>query len=187
MQKPLAGRKVAILVANGFDEISMTDCQRALLGAGATIKLVSTAGGLVNGWHGAAWGHYYPVDQQVSETLAADFDMLLLPGGERSLIKLLETAHTARIVRGFRDADKPVAAIGSGVDLLIAADRVVGAEISVAEAGREKAEAVGARPSTEPMIQDGQRLTAAPEADLPAFIQHMLTMFGDSSALQHAA
>ena len=187
MQKPLAGRKVAILVGNGFDEIPMTDCQRALLGAGATVKLVSTASGLVNGWQGNAWGHYYPVDQQVSETLAADFDMLYLPGGERSLAKLLETAHTLRIIRGFRDSGKPVAAIGSGVDLLVAADRVVGAEISIAEASQEKATAAGARLGTETMTHDNTMLTGTAETDVPAFIAATIELFSTTSSMQSAA
>src|SRR3546814_15118488 len=85
MDHPLAGKTVAILVANGFEELEMTEPQRALLGAGATLKLVSPEQGLVNGWHGKAWGHYFPIDTQISEALAADFDALLVPGGKRGI------------------------------------------------------------------------------------------------------
>ncbi len=188
MQKPLAGRKVAILVGNGFDEIQMTDCQRALLGAGAAVKVVSTANGLVNGWQGKGWGHYHPVDQQVGETLAADFDMLVLPGGERSLAKLLETAHTARIIRGFRDGGKPIASIGSGVDLLIAADRVSGLELSANETAREKAAAAGATVSTEPSLVNANVLTATDEVEIRVFVQQMLDLFAaHGEAMKSAA
>ena len=187
MQKPLLGCKIAILVGNGFEEIQMTDCQRALLGAGATVKIVSTAPGLVNGWQDKGWGHYYPVDQQVSETLAADFDMLVLPGGERSLAKLLETAHTLRIIRGFRDTNKPISAIGSGIDLLAAADRIAGATISANEASREKAVSVGAQVSDESIAHDGVLLTARDDADLPSFIQQTIEMFASSRTVQKAA
>ena len=31
MHKPLAGKNVAVLVASGFEEIQMTDAQKALL------------------------------------------------------------------------------------------------------------------------------------------------------------
>ena len=188
MQKPLAGRKVAILVGNGFEEMQMTDCQRALIAAGAAPKIVSTANGLVNGWHGKGWGHYHPVDQQVGETLAADFDMLLLPSGERSLTKLLETAHTTRIIRGFRDAGKPVAAIGSGIDLLVAADRVVGLELSLNETSREKAIAGGATVSEEPMLHSGPVLSATDAVDMPAFTAAMIEAFAkDGELVQSAA
>jgi protease I len=187
MHKPLAGRKVAILIGNGFDEIQMTDCQRALLGAGAGVKIVSTAPGLVNGWQGKGWGHFYPVDQQVSETLAADFDMLYLPGGERSLGKLLETAHTKRIIRGFRDSGKPVAAIGSGIDLLAAADRLLGAEISANPGSADKAISAGAKIAAAPITCDGALLTARDDADLPAFVQQMLELFSSRDSMQSAA
>ncbi len=187
MQKPLAGCKIAVLVGNGFEEIQMTDCQRALLGAGAAVKIVSTAPGLVNGWQGKGWGHYYPVDQQVSETLAADFDMLVLPGGERSLAKLLETAHTLRIIRGFRDAGKPVSAIGTGIDLLAAADRLVGCSVSVNDSSRDKAVAAGAQVAEEPIAHDGVLLTARDDADLSAFIQQTIELFASADAIKRAA
>jgi protease I len=187
MHKPLSGCKIVILVGNGFEEIQMTDCQRALAGAGAIVKTVSTAPGLVNGWNGKGWGHYYPVDQQVAETLAADFDMLLLPSGERSLAKLLETAHTLRIIRGFRDSNKPVAAIGSGVDLLVAADRLAGVSISINPSSIEKATAIGAQATGDAITQDGFVLTARDDADLAAFIQQMLELFASSDALKRAA
>jgi protease I len=171
MQKPLAGRRVAILVGNGFEEMQMTDCQRALLAAGATVKIVSTANGLVNGWHGKGWGHYHPVDQQVSETLAADFDMLLLPSGERSLAKLLETAHTTRIIRGFRDASKPVAAIGTGIDLLKAAERAPDAEIAAEQT----------------MAISGCVLTATDTVDMTQFTAAMIELFANGEQLIQTA
>lgn len=75
MHKPLAGKNVAVLVASGFEEIQMTDAQKALLALGATVKLIGPES-LANGWHGDSWGHYFPVDAQISTTLSADFDML---------------------------------------------------------------------------------------------------------------
>jgi protease I len=181
MHKPLAGRKVAILVGNGFDEVQMTDMQRALLSAGAMPKIVSTSNGLVNGWQGSTWGHYYPVDQQVSETLAADFDMLVLPDGERSLTKLLQTAHSLRIVRGFRDASKPVAAVGFGASLIVEAGRAQGLEMVIEESMRAKAEAAGAKLSSDATIMDDNVMTAANTVDMPTFIESMLSFFANAN------
>ncbi len=172
MQKSLTGRKVAILVGNGFDEMQMTDCQRALLAAGATLKIISPAPGLVHGWQGNTWGHYHPVDQQTSETLAADFDMLLLPSGERSLAKLLETGHTLRIIRGFCDAQKPIAAIGSGIAMLKESGRIEGVETATAEENPKLA---------------GTVLTATDTIAMPAFIEAMLALFAGETSLKTAA
>src|SRR6202790_2617313 len=100
MHKPLAGKNIAVLVASGFEEIQMTEPQKALLALGATVRLVGPES-LANGWHGAAWGHYFPVDAQISSMLSADYDMLLVPGGTRSLVKLAQNPHTRRIVSAF--------------------------------------------------------------------------------------
>ena len=112
MTETLAGKTIALLVANGFEEIEMTEPQKALLAAGATVKLVSSETALVNGWHGEAWGHYFPVDGALSTQMAADFDALLVPGGHRSIIALAKSAHTNRFLKGFLDGDKPVVLVG---------------------------------------------------------------------------
>ena len=49
MDQPLAGKTIAILVANGFEEVEMTEAQRALLKTGAILRTISPEQGLVNG------------------------------------------------------------------------------------------------------------------------------------------
>jgi protease I len=123
MDKPLMGQKIAILVANGFDETDMTHAQRRLNTSGATLKIIAPENGLVNSWVGNAWGHHFPTDANVSTTLAADFDALYVCGGRRSIDKLKDNAHARRIVRGFFDAGKPMMLLGCAVELLAAAER----------------------------------------------------------------
>lgn len=119
MSKPLPGTKIAILVANGFDQQDFTEVQKMLNGAGAKIKIISPDQGLVNGWEGQGWGHHFPVDQTLSTALGADFDMLVIPGGTRSMEKLKTTAHTKRFFNSFMNAGKPVAVFGDVADLLV--------------------------------------------------------------------
>ena len=118
MQKPLAGLNVAILIANGFHEIEMTTFQRALLEAGANPKIVSIESSLAHGWQGKGWGHYHPVDKHLSDALAADYDVLVVPSGHRGHDKLKLTAHTRRFIGGFMMAFKPVLAIGDAVKMM---------------------------------------------------------------------
>lgn len=125
MQNSLTGRKIAILVANGFHEHHMTEAQRALIQTGARVTVVSLKSGLINSWKDGEWGLNFTVDAPLSMVLAADFDMLYVPGGQRSIDKLSESAHTSRIIRGFMDARKPVAMQGEALELLTRADRPV--------------------------------------------------------------
>jgi protease I len=118
MSKTLIHEKIAILVANGFNEQEMTATQKILQKQGAHTRLISMDHGLVNSWTGTAWGHHFAADCVLNSALAADFSMLLVPGGRRSVEKLKLTAHTQRFINGFLNAAKPLALMGDAVELL---------------------------------------------------------------------
>lgn len=118
MSKPLSGVKIAILSANGFNQQDLTETQKIMNAAGASLKIISPDQGLVNGWEGQGWGHHFAVDQVLSTALGADFTMLIVPGGSRSMEKLKMTAHTKRFLNSFMNAKKPVAMFNDAVDLL---------------------------------------------------------------------
>lgn len=167
MDKPLAGKTVAILVASGFEEVQMTEPQRALLEAGATLKLVSPDQGLVNGWHGVAWGHYFPVDVAISEALAADFDALLVPGGNRGLEKLRENPHAKRLIKGFVDGGKPVAALSHAAILLASGERAQGRTVArVNDTVDALLGAAGATHQDEALVIDRTLLTSVQEPEM---------------------
>ena len=104
--KVLNGRQIAVLVANGFEEVHFTEVQRRFAGTGAQVTVISPENGLVNGWHESSWGHYFPIDKQLGDVLAADFTALVVPGGKRSIDKLAANPHARRIMTGFVDAEK---------------------------------------------------------------------------------
>jgi len=141
MQNGLNGLKIAIMVANGFEERHFTEAQRALVDTGAVVTVISPENGLANSWHGKNWGHYFPTDKQLGEVLAADFDALILPGGSRSILKLSGNAHARRIVTSFVDGAKPVVALGEAIGLLAGFDRVAGMQVTGCEGDKQAVEA----------------------------------------------
>lgn len=130
MSKPLFNVKVAMLVASGFNQHDMTQAQRALLDAGANVRIISPDNGLVNGWEGTSWGHNFAVDSHISKALGADFGILVIPGGQRSVDKLKLTAHTKRFVSSFFAANKPVVVMNEGVAALCAAEVIQGRTVN---------------------------------------------------------
>ncbi len=144
MQKPLAGKKAAILLANGFNEMEMTAFQRGMMEAGAFPKIVSVENSLANGWQGNAWGHYFAVDVQLADALSSDYDILLIPGGQRSLDKLKLTAHTKRFIGGFLAAMKPVMLMGDAAQLLAYTGQANGLMLNAPEAAKETMAQAGA-------------------------------------------
>ena len=111
----LASKNIALLLCSGFEEEPFVKLQQELVAAGATIKVVSRDSGLTNGWAGDTWGLSYPVDAALSETLAIDYDVMVIPDGLRHSDMLLNDPHGLRVVSAFLREDVPSLVIGSGV------------------------------------------------------------------------
>ena len=120
MDGNLTGKTVAFMVAAGFNQTEFTELQRAMVKAGARLLTIAPEQGVVNGWQPAdnSWGHTYPVDQILGETLAADLDILVIPGGERSMAKLSQSLHARRILTHAVDGMMPVVLFDSAPTLL---------------------------------------------------------------------
>lgn len=127
MEKQLLNKKVLVMVANGVDESAMSAVQRALIAAGASVKTAGMEPGLVNSWNKNTWGLYFPVDQQISLTLGADFDCLVVPAGSRGVQKLATSAHSERIISSFLNAGKPAVFMDDAEALL---EKVGGSDIA---------------------------------------------------------
>lgn len=129
------GTKVAVLVANGFDESNFLAVQKFLQELDVSVNVVSTNQGLVNGWNESdnGWGHNYAVDAQLNAALGADYDAMVIPGGQRSLDKLKMTAHTRRFIGSFMSADKPVAVMGDALDIMGHVQMTGGRKVSAAD------------------------------------------------------
>lgn len=188
MNKPLTGRKIAILVANGFDEVDMTHAQRALAASGAQLHIISTENGLVNSWmtkeNGAgAWGHHFPTDANVSTVLAADYDCLYVPGGRRSIDKLKDNAHCRRITRSFFDAGKPMMFLGCAVELLADCERASGCTVTGDAESQELLTASGATWSEENIVMDDYIATATGGNEANPIFAEMDTFFAQQAAI----
>lgn len=94
MTNQLNGLKVAILVANGFEQVEMTEPRKALEEAGAQVQLVSPEENEVKGWKHTEWGDEFPVDVPLDSATADDYDALMLPGGVMNpdRLRLIPTA-----------------------------------------------------------------------------------------------
>jgi protease I len=159
--KLLDGKTIALMVSNGFDEVEFMEPQKRLIELGAMVKVVSRVKSLVNGWYEGGWGHFFPVDVDISETLAVDYDGLIIPGGIRSVDKMFDDPHAKRILKAFLRADMPVLLIGDGVKLLIANDYVVGKSLTSSPSVKEKLILADANWKNEPLVIDNNLITGA--------------------------
>ena len=122
----LSQKTIALLACSGFDEQPFVALQQALVAAGAKVKVISRDHGLTNGWANGVWGLSYPVDGALSETLAIDYDVMVVPTGERHTALLLNDPHGRRIINAFLREDVPSLIVGSAVDSLAEKDMLDG-------------------------------------------------------------
>jgi protease I len=181
--KPLAGKTVAILVADGFEQIEMTEPRKALQEAGATTRLVSPADGHVQGWKHFDKADAFTVDVPLAKADAGEFDALLLPGGVANPDQLRTMPKAVAFVREFFEAGKPVAAICHAPWTLIDAGVVRGRKLTSWPSLKTDLMNAQARWVDEEVVTDNGLVTSRKPADIPAFNRKMVEEFAEG---QHA-
>src|SRR5262249_57497222 len=110
-KRNLNGKKVAILVDQGFEQVELIKPRKALDKAGAETKVVSPQEGEVRGWNIKRWGKSVAVDVPLDSADPSDFDALLLPGGVMNPDKLRMNSKAVDFVKHFVDSGNPVPSI----------------------------------------------------------------------------
>ena len=126
-QQSLSAKKMAIMVSAGFDENQFINIQKSMMSSNGWLKVISNKPGLVNGTNNGMLGMAYPVDAVLSETLAIDYDGLIIPGGAAHIEKLKAEPHAIRILKAFLRESMPVLFIDDAVDMLSLTDSDIAA------------------------------------------------------------
>lgn len=177
MEKSLEGKKVAILVADGFEEIEMTEPRKALEQAGATTQIVSPADREVQGWNHDDKADSFPVDVPLHHALSEDYDALLLPGGVRNPDQLRVLERAVGFVNEFFVAGKPVAAICHAPWTLIETGNLRGRTITSWPSLKTDLINAGANWVDQEVVVDKGLVSSRKPDDLPAFNQKMIEEF----------
>jgi len=186
MSRDLDGKRVAILVANGFEQVELTEPKRALETAGAKTAIVSPEQGKVKGWNHTDWGDEFKVDVPLSDAKADEFDALVLPGGVMNPDKLRRNEWALQLVRAFFESGKPIAAICHGPWTLIDADVVSGKRMTSYPSIQTDLKNAGANWVDEEVVVDNGLVTSRSPDDLRAFNQKMIEEIAQAAQV-HAA
>jgi protease I len=165
----LQGKKVAILVEDGFEQVELTSPQEALEQAGAQTDIISPKQGQVKGWDHTHWGDAMPVDVSIERARADDYDALLLPGGVMNPDKLRMNKQAVQFVRAFFDQKKPVAAICHGPWTLVEAGVLQGRRLTSYPSLQTDLKNAGATWVDQEVVVDRGLVTSRNPDDLPAF------------------
>ncbi|HEX2271775.1 MAG TPA: type 1 glutamine amidotransferase domain-containing protein [Pyrinomonadaceae bacterium] len=177
MEKKLSGKKVAILVADGFEQVELTEPRKALEEAGASTEIVSPAEEVVQGWNHDEKADLFTVDMPLKRARSDDYDALLLPGGVKNPDQLRMLTRAVEFIDGFFAAGKPVAAICHAPWTLIEAEMVKGRRITSWPSLKTDLINAGAEWVDREVVVDHGLITSRKPADIPAFNQKMIEEF----------
>jgi len=187
MSNALQGKKVAILAANGFEEVELTGPKKNLEDAGAATEVLSLKTGEIKGWNHTDWGKTVRADRAVKDANPSDYDALVLPGGQMNPDNLRVDKDAVSFIRNFTDSGKPVAAICHGPWTLIEAGVVRGRTMTSWPSLKTDLKNAGAEWVDKEVVQDGNIITSRKPDDIPAFSQKLVEAISSSSRLAGAA
>jgi protease I len=177
MADALKGRKIAVLAANGVEQVELTQPWEALVKAGAEPQLVSLESGEIQGMHHLDKGDMFSVDCLVSEVDARDFSGLMIPGGVANPDFLRQNEDAVAFVRDFFELNKPVAAICHAPWMLVEADVLRGRTITSWPSLETDVRNAGGEWVDETVHVDQRLVTSRKPDDLPAFCRKMVEVF----------
>jgi protease I len=175
----LQSKKIAILVTDGFEQVELTEPRKALDAAGAITHIVSPKEDRVKGWQFTDWGDEFEVDVPLDRANPADYDGLLLPGGQINPDKLRADDKAVTFVRRFFEEHKPVAAICHGPWLLVEAGVVRGRTVTSYHSIKTDLKNAGANWVDKEVVVDNGLVTSRNPNDLPAFNRKMVEEFAE--------
>jgi protease I len=175
----LDGLKVAILAAEGFEQVELTEPRKALQDAGAQTSIVSPNKGEVQGWKHFDKADKIKVDVPLEQANADNFDALLLPGGVANPDQLRMNPKAVEFVRKFFDAGKPVAAICHAPWTLIETGAVKGRSVTSWPSLKTDLSNAGAKWVDQEVVTDNGLVTSRKPDDIPAFNRKMIEEFAE--------
>jgi protease I len=179
----LNGKKVAILVEDGFEQVELTSPKQALEQAGAKAEIVSPKHDKVKGWDHTNWGQEFPVDVPLEQANPNNYDALLLPGGVMNPDKLRMNQQAVQFVRNFFEQGKPVASICHGPWMLVEADIARGRKLTSYPSIKTDVKNAGGNWVDQEVVVDQGLVTSRSPKDLPAFNQKLIEEVAEG---QHA-
>ena len=193
----MAGQKILMLVGDFVEDYEVMVPFQALQMVGHTVhavcpdkKATDSVRTAVHDFEGDQTysekpGHNFALNATFSEIRAEDYDSLVIPGGRApEYIRL--NADVIAAVQHFANANKPIASICHGAQLLAAAGAVAGKRCSAYPACAPEVNAAGGTYVEIPVtdaIADGNLITAPAWPAHPKWLAEFLKVMG--TTIQH--
>ena len=179
MSQQLTGKRVAIVVTDGFEQDELEKPRQALEQAGAKTEVISPKAGKVKGWKYNDWGTDVAVDKELQQADPNEYDALMLPGGQMNPDNLRMDKSAVQFVESFVRTGKPIAAICHGPLTLIEANGVKGRRMTSFPSIKTDLKNAGAEWVDQEVVTDQGLVTSRKPDDIPAFNRKMIEEFAE--------
>jgi deglycase len=178
-KKDLTGKRVAILVDEGFEQVELIKPRKALDKVGAKTEIVSPQEGQVRGWNLKRWGKFATVDVPLDAADPSSYDALLLPGGVMNPDKLRMNPKAVEFVKHFFSAGKPVASICHGPWMIVEAGAASGRTLTSWPSLQTDIRNAGGVWVDQEVVIDQGLVTSRKPDDIKAFNKTMIEEFAE--------
>lgn len=178
----LAGKIIAILATDGFEQAELTKPKKALEEAGARTEVVSPKDKKIKGWDKTDWGEEVSVDTPLKSADPDKYDALLVPGGVMSPDHLRMNPEAVKFVKHFFERAKPVAAICHGPWMLVEAGAVKGRTVTSWPSLKTDIRNAGGTWVDEEAVLSNGVVTSRNPDDIPAFNREMIDLFSKGAS-----
>jgi protease I len=169
----LAGKRIAVLAADGYEQSELESATAALKAAGAACTVVALRAGRIRGMNVQQPADLLRVGLTIDDARAADFDGLLIPGGYIGPDLLRQSAAARAFVQAFDAAAKPIAAMSHAALVLVSAGLAKGRTLTSWPGVRDDLVNAGATWINRAVVRDGRFLSSRAPQDAAAFAREL--------------
>ena len=170
MTNRLDEKKIAILVAHGFEEVEFTEPKKAIEDSGGKTDVISIEDGE---------NVKYTIDKDIDSALSSDYSGLLLPGGVMNPDRLRKNEKAVEFVKSFFKEGKPIGAICHGPWTLIETGALEGRKLTSYPSIKTDLENAGANWVDEDVVVDEGLVTSRKPDDIPAFNRKLVEEYAE--------
>jgi protease I len=178
MDSPLAGKRVAVLAENMYEDLELWYPLIRLREAGAEVSVVApTAGATYKSKHGLE----VKADLSAEDAKAKQFDAVVIPGGFAPDY-MRRSEAMVRFVKDANDEGKVVAAICHAGSMLVSAKVLKGKTVTCYKSIKDDVVNAGGNYVDRAVVRDGDLITSRVPDDLPAFCGEIIAALSTKKA-----